>query len=64
MDDQEHTIPEFCEEKTINSADGGSFMSFLLGGLFANLFMPRKQKPIPMHYIPDSRLEENHSFDH
>ena len=64
MEDQEHTIPEFCEEEIINTADGGSVMSFLLGGLFANLFMPRKQKPIPMQYIPDLSLEENHSSEH
>jgi hypothetical protein len=64
MDDQEYTIPELNEEEIVNTANGGSFMSFLLGGLFANLFMPRKQKPIPMHYIPDSRLKENPSSDH
>lgn len=63
-DDADYTIPDFCEEETINPADGGTFMSFLLGGLFANLFMPRRQKQIPMQYIPDSTLGKNHSSDH
>ena len=39
------------EEGFIEAENGGSFMSFLLGGLFANMIMPKKEKTIKLQEI-------------
>jgi hypothetical protein len=62
--DQEYTIEDCSEKEIINTDNEGSFMSFLLGGLFANLFMPKKQNSTPIQYITDTNLEGNHSSEH
>lgn len=41
--EDEHEDLFELEQTVVESATGGSFMSFFLGGLFANLFMPRRE---------------------
>lgn len=44
-------IHENEEAGFIEAENGGSFMSFLLGGIFANMIMPKKEKTIKLQEI-------------
>ena len=55
----EYNIENNTEEELLTKGGDFSFMSFFLGGLFANVFMPKKQKPISLKntaYSPTEKI--------
>ena len=48
----EYEVENYTEEELLTSSGDFSFMSFFLGGVFANFLRPKKAKIIPFQNIP------------
>jgi len=59
----EYEVENYTEEELLTSGGDFSFMSFFLGGLFANVFMPKKQKPIRLQNIGNYPSEKNYTSE-